>query len=131
MRRASQGEQFAEELKTVLDSAFVGSLRSISTSPEGTSQPGLPADHQRVGTLSVDDSEVDVILTRVSDPNAGKIWLFSADTIDFTQATVKGFRQHPTTLLYGVEGVWMEKAETAWGATSSSGCTRWRSRCWG
>jgi MscS family membrane protein len=81
VRRASQGEQFAEELKTVLDSAFVGSLRSISTSPEGTSQPGLPADHQRVGTLSVDDSEVDVILTRVSDPNAGKIWLFSADTL--------------------------------------------------
>jgi peptide/nickel transport system substrate-binding protein len=38
------------------------------------------------------------------------LWLYSADTIDFTQKTVKGFVQHPTTLLYGFEGVWLEKA---------------------
>jgi peptide/nickel transport system substrate-binding protein len=38
------------------------------------------------------------------------LWLFSAETIDFTQAAVKGFRQHPTTLLYGFEGVWLDKA---------------------
>ncbi|PYM12745.1 MAG: hypothetical protein DMD81_23210 [Candidatus Rokuibacteriota bacterium] len=42
--------------------------------------------------------------------NVPHLWLYSADTIDFTQASVKGFRQHPTTLLYGFEGVWMEKA---------------------
>lgn len=80
-RRAAQGEQLATELKAVLDNAFVGSLRAISTNPEGSIQPGLPSDHERVGTLSVDDSEADVILVRVNDPNAGKIWLFSADTL--------------------------------------------------
>jgi MscS family membrane protein len=80
-RRAEKGEQLATQLKAVLDSAFVGSLRAISTNPEGTVQPGLPSDHERVGTLSVDDSEADVILVRVNDPNAGKIWLFSADTL--------------------------------------------------
>jgi MscS family membrane protein len=80
-RRAAQGEQLATELKAVLDNAFVGSLRAISTNPEGTVQPGLPSDHERVGTLSVDDSEADVILVRVNDPNAGKIWLFSAETL--------------------------------------------------
>ena len=80
-RRASQGEQIATELKVVLDSAFVGSLRTISTNPEGTPQPGLPPDHERVGTLSVDDTEADVILVRVPDPNAGKIWLFSFETL--------------------------------------------------
>ena len=42
--------------------------------------------------------------------NVPHLWLFSADTIDFTQTSVKGFRQHPTTLLYGFEGVWMDKA---------------------
>jgi len=31
-------------------------------------------------------------------------------TFDFTQTAVKGFRQHPTTLLYGFEGVWLDKA---------------------
>jgi peptide/nickel transport system substrate-binding protein len=38
------------------------------------------------------------------------LWLFSADTIDFTQTAVKGFRQHPTTLLYGFDGAWLDKA---------------------
>ncbi len=80
-RRAAQGEQIATQLKTVLDSAFVGSLRAISTNPEGTPQPGVPPEHERLGTLSVDDTEVDVILVRVPDSNAGKIWLFSFETL--------------------------------------------------
>ena len=80
-RRAALGEQIATDLKAVLDTAFVGSLRTISTNPEGSSQPGIAPDHERVGTLSVDDSEVDVIMVRVTDPNAGKIWLFSAETL--------------------------------------------------
>jgi len=42
--------------------------------------------------------------------NVPHLWLFSAETIDFTQASVKGFRQHPTTLLYGFEGAWIERA---------------------
>src|SRR4029450_10721660 len=33
--------------------------------------------------------------------NVPHLWLYSADTIDFTQTSVKGFKQHPTTLLYG------------------------------
>src|SRR5579864_2607028 len=80
-RRAKEGELVAKELKALLDEAFVGSLRSISTSPEGSAQMGLPPDREKVGTLSVDDSEADVILARVNDPTAGKIWLFSADTL--------------------------------------------------
>jgi peptide/nickel transport system substrate-binding protein len=42
--------------------------------------------------------------------NVPHLWLYSADLIDFTQATVKGFRQHPTALLYGLEGAWIDKA---------------------
>ena len=42
--------------------------------------------------------------------NVPHLFLYSADTIDFTQSYVKGFRQHPTTLLYGFEGVWLDKA---------------------
>jgi len=80
-RRQSQGEQLATQLKEVLDQAFVGSLRTISTNPEGTLQPGLPADREKIGVLSVDDTEVDVVLVRVNDANSGKIWLFSSDTL--------------------------------------------------
>jgi peptide/nickel transport system substrate-binding protein len=38
------------------------------------------------------------------------LWLYSADNVDFTQASVKGWKQHPTTSLYGFEGVWLDKA---------------------
>jgi hypothetical protein len=41
--------------------------------------------------------------------NVPHLWLYSADLIDFTQATVKGFRQHPTALLYGLEAASVEK----------------------
>ena len=41
--------------------------------------------------------------------NVPHLWLFSADTIDFTQSYVKGFKQHPTTMLYGLEGAWLDK----------------------
>ncbi|HKW90497.1 MAG TPA: ABC transporter substrate-binding protein [Methylomirabilota bacterium] len=42
--------------------------------------------------------------------NVPQLWLFSAETIDFTQKYVKAFKQHPTTLLYGFEGAWLDKA---------------------
>jgi ABC-type transport system substrate-binding protein len=42
--------------------------------------------------------------------NVPHLWLFSADNIDFTQASLKNWKQHATTMLYGFEGVWLEKA---------------------
>lgn len=80
-RRDALGEKLANELKTVLDRAFVGSLRSIGNAPEGNGQPGVFSDRLKIGTLSADDTEADVVLVRVSDPNAGKVWLFSSDTL--------------------------------------------------
>jgi MscS family membrane protein len=80
-RRASQGEQLATRLKGLLDGAFVGSLKVISGNPEGSVQPGIPSDREKIGIFSVDDTEADVMLARVNDPSVGRIWLFSADTL--------------------------------------------------
>jgi MscS family membrane protein len=82
--RQSQGADFATKLKFLMDRAFVGSLRRISTSAEGSPDSGGP-DQQNIGVFSVGnegaDSEVPVILVRVTDPNAGKVWLFSSGTL--------------------------------------------------
>ncbi|HUB02623.1 MAG TPA: mechanosensitive ion channel family protein [Terriglobales bacterium] len=78
-RRQSQGADVAQKLKLLMDRAFVGRLSRISTSPEGDPTNGI--DTQTVGTFSVGDTEVPVVLVRVTDPAAGKIWLFSADTL--------------------------------------------------
>ncbi len=79
-RRQAEGEQTAAKLKFVLDHAFNGNP-SRYNQPEGTPQEGVPLEHQRLGTMSAGDVEVDLDLVRVPGPSAGKIWLVSADTL--------------------------------------------------
>lgn len=80
-RRSSEGEQLARKLKIVMDRAFAGDLRNVSTQPEGALQEGVPADRQNLGTMSSGDVEAELELVRVSDPGVGKIWLISSDTL--------------------------------------------------
>jgi MscS family membrane protein len=80
VRRQSQGPDLAAKLKKLMDRAFVGSLRRISTSPEGNPDNGVP-DQQTIGVFSLGESDVPVVLVRTSDPASGRIWLFSSDTL--------------------------------------------------
>jgi len=80
--RQSEGQDLARKLKTVMDGAFAGSLKRISTLPEGDPQDGVPRDHQRLGTLASGDAEVALELVRVSQPDVGKVWLVSAETLE-------------------------------------------------
>ncbi len=81
VRRQSQGPDLAEKMKFLMDRTFVGSLRHLSTIPEGNPDYGT-ADQQTIGSFDNGDADVPVVLVRVSDPNIGKIWLFSSDTIN-------------------------------------------------
>ena len=38
-------------------------------------------DQQTIGVFSSGDADVPVVLVRVADPNSGKIWLFSSETL--------------------------------------------------
>lgn len=78
--RQAEGEQIATQLKFVMDRAFTGRIGGF-TQPDGTPQEGVPPGHQKLGTMSSGDVEVDLDLVRVSDPNAGKIWLISSETL--------------------------------------------------
>jgi len=80
-RRQSDGEQVVTKLKLVLDKAAFSGNFSRFTQPEGIPQEGVPLGRQRLGTMSSGDVDVDLDLVRVSDANAGKIWLVSADTL--------------------------------------------------
>src|SRR5208282_3655423 len=79
-RRQSQGADLAEKLKVLMDRTFVGSLRRLSTNPEGNPDYGV-LDQQTIGIFSNGDTDVPVVLVRVADPNTGKIWLFSSETL--------------------------------------------------
>lgn len=78
-RRQSQGPDLADKLKVLMDHTSV-SLRRLSTSPEGNPESGT-SDQQTVGNFSYGDVDVPVVLVRVADPNSGKIWLFSSETL--------------------------------------------------
>ena len=80
-RRQSEGEPTAMRLKVVMDRTFAGNLKNVSTQPEGTPQEGVPLERQRLGIMSSGDAEANLDLVRVTDPNSGKIWLISADTL--------------------------------------------------
>jgi len=79
-RRQSQGADLAEKLKVLMDRTFVGSLRRLSASPEGSPDYGV-VDLQTIGVFSNGDADVPVVLVRIADPNSGKIWLFSSETL--------------------------------------------------
>ena len=79
-RRQSEGPEQAEKLKLLMDRAFVGQLRRLGTTSEGNLEYGT-ADVQTIGVFSFGDADVPVVLVRVADPNSGKIWLFSSETL--------------------------------------------------
>src|ERR1039457_4870035 len=62
-RRQSQGPDLAEKLKVLMDRAFVGSLRRLSTNPEGS--PGSVPDQQIAGVFSNGDPDVPVVLVQI------------------------------------------------------------------
>jgi MscS family membrane protein len=80
VHRQSQGPGLANKLKVLMDRAFVGSLRRLSTRPEGNQEYGT-SDQQTIGTFSLGDADIPVVLVRVVDPRAGKIWVFSSETL--------------------------------------------------
>jgi MscS family membrane protein len=79
-RRQAQGDALAMKLNIAMNRAFEGSLRP-SRQPEGTPQEDVPPDRQKLGTMVSGGTEADLELVRVSDPNAGRIWLISSDTL--------------------------------------------------
>jgi MscS family membrane protein len=80
-RRPADDQKIVHELKSLMDRAYVGNINRITDLPEGTPQEGLSAAQERVGKIQVNDDSVDLILTRVTDPVYGAIWVFSNETI--------------------------------------------------
>jgi MscS family membrane protein len=78
----SQREDIAREFQAVLDHRFISTtLESISRSPRGTLDDGLPPDVEKVGEILGKDARIDVLLVRKETPGSPSIWLFSWETI--------------------------------------------------
>jgi MscS family membrane protein len=72
--------QIAKEFRA-LQTRFRGSIALLSDDPNGTIEPGLPPGKMRAGTWTAGGTTIDVVLVRVDDPDSGKIWLISKETV--------------------------------------------------
>jgi MscS family membrane protein len=77
------GENVAELTKEfrMLHSNFGGSINLLSDDPSGSVEAGLPPGQVRAGVVTVGGMTADMILVRVDDPVAGKIWLISRESL--------------------------------------------------
>jgi MscS family membrane protein len=72
--------QRAKELQA-LHGKLKGNIALLSDDPNGTVEPGLPPGEVRAAVMMVGGTTADVILVRVNDPESGKIWLISKETV--------------------------------------------------
>jgi MscS family membrane protein len=75
-------EDAARELKFVLNRGFNGNLDRLSRDAMGTLSDGLSPERELAGQVVLSDGDtVDVFLARVTQRDAGSIWLVAADTV--------------------------------------------------
>ena len=74
-------ETLVSNLKELMDRYFSEPLAMISDSPEGAPDDGLPLDRERAGSLKISNNKVDLVLVRIVDPQSGRIWVISSDTL--------------------------------------------------
>jgi MscS family membrane protein len=91
--RQSQGSELAEKLKVLMDRSFVGGIRRLSTRSDGSPEFGT-TDQQTIGIFSNSDADVPVVLVRTSDPNSGKVWLFSSETLSRVSELYDNLKAH-------------------------------------
>ena len=72
--------QRAKELQELFP-RFQGNPLLLSDDPEGTVEADLPPGQVRAGEFVVGGTTADLILVRADDPNSGKIWLVSRETV--------------------------------------------------
>jgi MscS family membrane protein len=71
----------ARDLGNLINRNLKEPLARVSDSPDGALNEGLPTNRERVGPLAIGDRTADITLVRVTDPQAGPIWLISSQTL--------------------------------------------------
>jgi MscS family membrane protein len=79
--RGADAARLAGQLGTVLDRRLPARLNQISDKPEGSIPDPLRPDEDLVGTIDTASGELNITVERVDRGKAGKVWLFSGQTL--------------------------------------------------
>jgi len=83
-----------QDLKTLLDEAYIGRLGTITDNPELIYDPQLEPNHQRIGEFTVNGKEIPLLVVRVPDGNSGHVWLIAWSTLGKTEDLANDVRSH-------------------------------------
>ncbi|MDR3763622.1 MAG: mechanosensitive ion channel family protein [Acidobacteriota bacterium] len=86
--------RLVQDLKSLLDHAFVGRLAAITDNPEVAFDPQLELNHERVGEFAVNGEELPLLVVRVPDGNNGYLWLISWTTLNKSAELANDVRSH-------------------------------------
>lgn len=90
-RQLARAEELARGLNTLLDRYYTQSLIRISSDATGNQKDGLEPAQEKL-TLEIGEETFDLVLERVSDAEAGQVWLFSSQSL-VEVARLAGTRQ--------------------------------------
>jgi len=78
----TQKSEWALQLKLVMDKRLKLDLNSLSRSPGGNTDDGLPLNRESLGVIEVEDNTLEILLDRVQRSKSPPVWLFSAETVE-------------------------------------------------
>jgi MscS family membrane protein len=79
--RGADAAALARQLAAVLDRRLPARLNEISDKPEGSRPNPLKPDEDLVGIIETATGDLDILVERVDRGKAGKVWLFSRQTL--------------------------------------------------
>jgi MscS family membrane protein len=80
--RGQAAEELVHQLYIVLDTRLPARLGEISDRPEGSVANPLKPDVDVIGTVQTSGGPLDILVERVVRGPAGRVWLFSRETLD-------------------------------------------------
>ena len=79
--RGADAQALAHKLAVVLDRRLPARLDQISDQPEGSVPDPLRPDEDVIGTIFTSKGDLDILVERIDRGKAGKVWLFSQETL--------------------------------------------------
>jgi len=79
--RGGDSAILARQLAVVLDRRLPARLNQISDKPEGSVPDPLKPDEDVIGTITIEDGLLDIVVERIDRGKAGRVWLFSRKTL--------------------------------------------------
>jgi MscS family membrane protein len=92
-RQLGRAEELARDLNLLLDRYYTQPLIRISSEPGGNQEDGLVPNHDQL-PLEIGAERHELVLERVTDADAGQIWLFSSQSL--TEVPRLAVSAHPT-----------------------------------